>query len=244
MTILRYILIGFILTTHSHSMCTLEKLSTQHSTVIFDLDGTIINTESLWHNAVKLMLTKRNVIITPEEQDQIDQKVRGLSPIGWCKIFKQMYSLDDPIESLVEDMVYFAGELFETQLSFVPGFQKCHAKINNLGMKSAIASNSPDSIILKAARVLNLDQFFGTHIYGISCVNNVAKPNPHIFLYAAAQLGSSPQECVVIEDSPTGIRAAKAAGMKCIAINTSGLPHLLIEADLIIDSYDELAMLF
>ena len=92
-------------------------------------------------------------------------------------------------------------------------------------------------------KALPIEQLFGQHIYNITHVNNLGKPRPDIFLHAAKQLDIDPIACIVIEDSAHGIKAAKAAGMFCIGINTHGNPDQLKEADLIINGYHEIDLI-
>ncbi|MBM3887195.1 HAD family phosphatase, partial [Candidatus Dependentiae bacterium] len=80
---------------------------------------------------------------------------------------------------------------------------------------------------------------FGEHVYGIADVNYIPKPNPTLFLHVAKKLGVKPEECIVFEDSIYGFQAAKAAGMKCIAIKGPNNHHLLEHANAAIDSYHE-----
>ena len=77
-------------------------------------------------------------------------------------------------------------------------------------------------------------------LWEYSQINNICKPDPAIYLYAAQQLGVHPKNCVAFEDSIPGITAAKAAGMFCIGINTGKDRQALAQADHIIDHYDEL----
>jgi beta-phosphoglucomutase-like phosphatase (HAD superfamily) len=79
-------------------------------------------------------------------------------------------------------------------------------------------------------------------MYNISCVGNICKPRPDIYLHAAKKLGCAPAECIAIEDSAPGILAAKRAGMKCIGINTNRDITALKEADYIIESYSEVTL--
>jgi beta-phosphoglucomutase-like phosphatase (HAD superfamily) len=71
-------------------------------------------------------------------------------------------------------------------------------------------------------------------------VGNKSKPDPAIYLHAAEKLGSSPQECIVIEDAPNGIQSAKSAGMKCIGIATTFTKDKLVEADLIANGFEDI----
>ena len=87
---------------------------------------------------------------------------------------------------------------------------------------------------------LNLSALFEKKIYTLDKVGYRSKPNPDIFLYAAQQLQSSPENCVVIEDAPHGIDAAKNAGMWCIAITTTYDCGKLEKADFVVSAYTEI----
>jgi beta-phosphoglucomutase-like phosphatase (HAD superfamily) len=87
---------------------------------------------------------------------------------------------------------------------------------------------------------LNLSALFENKIYTLDKVGYRSKPNPDIFLYAAQQLGSLPESCVVIEDAPHGIDAAKRAGMRCIAISTTYDAGKLEQADFVVNAYAEI----
>lgn len=87
---------------------------------------------------------------------------------------------------------------------------------------------------------LQLDNFFGEHIYNISHVNNKYKPHPDLYLYAAQRLGIPPEECIAIEDSTHGVNAAVSAGMFCIGINTGNDKYALRHAQMIVDNYNQI----
>ena len=114
---------------------------------------------------------------------------------------------------------------------------------NNLrenSISSAIGTNAEKSsfdILIQTFRFREL--LLGTHLYCPENVNGKFKPNPSIYLHAAKALGAKPSECVVFEDSLTGLLAAKAAGMKCVIINHGQhLKHLSM-ADYQIHDYSQ-----
>lgn len=86
--------------------------------------------------------------------------------------------------------------------------------------------------------MLKIERFFDKHIYNVSRVNNI--PDPILYLYTAKQLNINPAQCIAIEDSAHGIKAAKSAGMYCIGINTAGNYEQLKESDIIVDSYSDI----
>ncbi len=87
---------------------------------------------------------------------------------------------------------------------------------------------------------MNLKCLFGENIFFISDVGGKGKPEPDIFLYAAKRLQSLVEECVVIEDAPLGIAAAKRAGMMCIALTTTYERAKLLEADVVVDDFAQI----
>ncbi len=121
----------------------------------------------------------------------------------------------------------------------VDGFLAFHEKAKKHNLKMAIATNTSSGRIAVINPIVSLDALFGEHIYTTSHVAQ-AKPSPDIYLHAAAQLNVAPHECIAVEDTHKGLRAAREAGMFCIGINTGNQPEHLALAHLKIDHYDEI----
>jgi beta-phosphoglucomutase-like phosphatase (HAD superfamily) len=145
-----------------------------------------------------------------------------------------IFDLDGTILFL-ENLRYTAN----TEGVLVDSFLAFHAKAKELNLKMAIATNASTQITQHATNVVGLDSLFAHHIYTASLVAK-GKPSPDIYLHAAAQLNVAPEECIVIEDSHNGLRAARDAGMFCIGINTGKQLEQLMLAHLKIDHYDEI----
>ena len=210
--------------------------------IIFDLDGTIIDTELMWADATKQMLLARGIEYNDTVRKDIHNKVHGLPPLKACAIVKNMFDLSETIQELAQEKSQRAHSLFVGNIRFIPGFTSFHQQLCKLNIKIAVATNCSLEFVSLADQELNLKFFFNEHLYSISHVENRSKPDPAVYLYAAQQIGMAPEECIAIEDSAAGIAAAKNAGMYCIGINTSGNRKNLENADIVCESYKEIEL--
>jgi HAD superfamily hydrolase (TIGR01509 family) len=213
----------------------------KYKAIIFDMDGTIVDTEHIWASATKDLIASKGVLVTPELEQELSKKLRGLAMFKSCEIIKDMINVKDSVEDLISEKSRLACLMYKAnKLKFIEGFENFHNEITNLNLKTGIATNADDLTLELTKQALNLEKFFGNHIYNITHVGNKHKPNPDLYLHAAKQLNLKPSECLAIEDSHHGIKAAKNAGMFCIGINTAQNKDLLKESDLIIDKYSEI----
>jgi beta-phosphoglucomutase len=121
----------------------------------------------------------------------------------------------------------------------IKGFLEFNKKLNRLKVKKIIATGSHKRNAFILLKSFGIENEFD--IVGCEDVKQ-RKPSPQLFLVAAERLNSEPKDCVVFEDSPVGIRAAKRVGMKCVALTTSTSMEVLEKEnpDLIIDDYTEI----
>ncbi len=210
--------------------------------IIFDLDGTIINTEDMWAEATKQMLIARGIEYTDVLKKEIHDQVHGLPPVKACAIVKQMLQLQDSADVLAEEKRARAQTLFSGNIRLIHGFETFYKKLYQYDIKTAVATNCDSRFVAIAEQEVKLSSFFKTHIYSIDCVENKNKPDPAIYVYAAKKLGVDTKKCIAIEDSAAGVLAAKNAGMFCIGINTARNKKNLIQADIIVNSYDEVSL--
>ena len=213
----------------------------KYKAIIFDMDGTIISTEIMWHTATQNVLDIYAPHLDQAKKDEIKIYLKGLALYESCKYIKKHSLLDVSAEEILQEKARQAHSLYHSLgLSFIPFFQEFHAKVKARNLKHAIATNATQESVDRTLTMLPLRDYFAEHIYNVDMVNRVCKPSPDIFLHAAKKIGVEPKDCIVIEDSAHGIKAAKAAGMYCIAINTGKDRHLLGEADEIVDCYTEI----
>lgn len=206
--------------------------------IIFDMDGVVVDSERLYDIADSEFLGRRGI---PFDKDRIVPLLAGKSMIDSSALLKEMFVLEGNVFALAAERRELIQRIYGASLSFVDGFRDFHENLLPHGVKTCIATASDDILLALADRKLGLSEIFGAErIFKISDVGNKSKPDPSIFLYAAERLSTMPQECIVIEDSPHGVAAAKNAGTYCIALTTTRPRVELGRANIVLDSYQEI----
>lgn len=212
----------------------------KYKAIIFDMDGTIIDTDHIWRQARHDMFQARGIPLSPELDAELERLCHGIALKQSCKTIKELGNIPDSVEHLIQEKSKRACDLYAISVRFIDGFLEFYDQTVQHNLKVSIATNADDQTVLVTDQRLNLRKLFGKHIYNISHVNFVGKPDPAIYRHAAEQLGVSPQDCIAIEDSAGGIKAATGAGMFCIGINTAKKPDLLKESHMIIQGYRDI----
>lgn len=201
------------------------------SCVVLDLDGTLVNTDGIVSEVLKVYLAK----FEKKWDGREALKIIGKTPIEAAAAIVDAYSL--PLSK--EDLITEISPMFSDQwckLKALPGAYRLINHLRGHGVKMALASNSPrDSIETKISYHPGWKESFSVVIGGDEVKEG--KPSPEIFLEAAKRLTVEPSKCLVIEDSLPGIAAAKAAEMDVVAVPS--LPkqsHLYTEATEVINS--------
>ena len=202
--------------------------------VIFDLDGVIIDSEHIHNATFKAYATELGFLVSDEDHDGYV----GCTLKQTYGSLKEKYDLKQEIDALVkgyEDRFMALLEDFKKE-GPIPGVDILIKDLYKNGVPLGLASSSCERYIRAVLELFELDKFFRVVVSGSHVERS--KPWPDIFLHAAQMLGTAPENCLVIEDSTNGVKAAKAAGMKCIAFrNPNSGTHDLSPADMIIDDF-------
>lgn len=207
-------------------------------TVIFDMDGVIIDTEPIHHHAFFAEFAELGIGVTEAEYATfLGQSTRNV--FQWLK---QEHGLPQDVEVLVQRKRELFNEVFDTDaaLDLLPGVRQLIEDLRRHNVQLVVASSASKATIARVFDRFGLGPAFTHRISGEDFAES--KPHPAIFLRAAELAGTPISECIVIEDAANGIAAAKAAGIYCIAYAS---PHSegqnLHQADRIVRDFAELS---
>lgn len=206
-------------------------------TVIFDMDGVLVNSEPLHHEVSLVQFKNLNI----EVSDDVFATFTGNSNKMIYQKLKDKFQLQQEIEELVLEKNNLFIEAFDKKedLYLMPGVKDLIIDLHKNGIQLIVASSSEMAIINKVFKRFDLDQYFTHKVSGEDFPQS--KPNPAIFLKAAYYSKAPIEECLIIEDSTNGIKAAKAAGIYCIAYKSEGVDSQDQSlADLIVYDYKDL----
>lgn len=205
----------------------MNEVKNKIKAVIFDMDGTIVKTEHIWHKVVVDVLAECGVKELTQDHKELLKELSGSGMQHSCRFLKEKFELKESVDYLRERKIELAHTYFEQNLEFIDGFELFHAVLQKHAIPTSIATNADRNSLNRISNKLNFTRFFGSNMYCVADVNFVPKPSPDLFLHSASMLGAIPDDCVVFEDSNVGFEAAKAAGMKCVGIqNIFNQSHL------------------
>ncbi|WP_338839478.1 HAD family hydrolase [Flavobacterium ginsenosidimutans] len=207
-------------------------------TVIFDMDGVIVDTEPVHRYAYYLQFSELNIEV-PEE---MYTSFTGFSTRNTFQTLKSYFpTVEQEVEDLIQRKRTIFNDAFDTKedLYLLDGVEDLIKDLYKNGLQLILASSASKVTIDRVFTRFNLHQYF-THIVSGEDFPQ-SKPNPAIFIHAASLSVAPKEECIIIEDSTNGVKAAKGAGIYCVGYRSEH-SHLqdLSEADLVIDHFSEL----
>ena len=174
--------------------------------ILFDLDGTLVDSEQLGTQAIIDLLPELD-----ESLESLTHRYRGHELAAIFRDIEHRLQLRLP-NNFVGSYRARMAELFEAELQAFPGADKM---LSQLDQAKCIASGGPLDKIQRSLRIAKLQRHFGANIFSSYEIKSW-KPEPNLFVHAAAQMGYTPDQCVVIEDSEVGVQAAEAANMRVL----------------------------
>jgi HAD superfamily hydrolase (TIGR01509 family) len=204
--------------------------------VIFDMDGVIVDSEPIHIEIDKKVLK----ICGINADDEMLRPYIGVSNPDMWKDLKEKHDLPLSVDELIKLQNEIKIKVFsESGLKAIDGIKELLADLKHNNIISAVASSSPRFFIETVLKITGVGGFFKDILSGEEVERG--KPFPDVFLRTAQMLKVAPEECIVIEDSENGVKAALAAGMKCVGFaNPNSGPQDLTGASSIVDSIREL----
>lgn len=205
------------------------------SALIFDMNGVIVDDER-FHQASWRQLCKEHGFVLSE--DQFKHNVFGRTERDTLNYLFQKQMTDVELAPYLEERVKIAIELYKPEICLTEGLEIFLKDLKEHQIPTAIATSARWPYTNFVLDTLKIRNYFQAIVTADDIQNG--KPNPEIYLKAAEKIGVNPKLSIAVEDSVSGIRAAKAAGMYVIGITTTHVRKELELADMVINSFKEI----
>lgn len=206
-------------------------------TVIFDMDGVIVDTEPVHKYAYYKHFEELNI----EVSEELYASFTGNSTRNVFQRIKDKFQLNDDVEDLILRKRFLFNDAFDTKedLFLIEGVEDLIKELHQSGIELILASSASKGTIQRVFNRFNLHQYFAHTVSGEDFPKS--KPHPAIFLHAASLSIHPKENCIVIEDSTNGVAAAKAADIYCVGYRSSNSKlQDLTKADLIVNHFNEI----
>ncbi len=180
--------------------------------VIFDMDGTLIDSMWVWRDVDDEFLKDRGF----SNDKQHEFGIEGMSFEETAVYFKEFYHLPESVEEIMDHWNQMAYDRYANDVPYKKGAKELLKACREAGLKTAIATSNIRTLAEATGRRLGFDRYIDVMVTAAEVKKG--KPSPDIYLKAAEKLSVSPGECLVFEDLCQGIRAGRAAGMRVCAV--------------------------
>ena len=200
--------------------------------IVFDLDGLLLESEQVWDAAREELVRKRG----GRWHERAQRDMMGMSSPEWSRYVHEQLGVPDPPEEISAEVVRRLERLYRERLPVIPGAREAVERLAGR-WPLALASSSNRELIDLALELMGVAQDFAATVSSEEVARG--KPAPDVYLEAARRLAVDPKAAAAVEDSHNGIRSAKAAGMRVVAIPNRHFPpdeEALAQADVVLDS--------
>jgi HAD superfamily hydrolase (TIGR01509 family) len=204
--------------------------------VVFDLDGVLIQSEEVWDSVRERYVRERG----GRYDEEVQRAMMGMSAPEWSAYLHEEAGVPDEPDAVNRDVVARMLEAYRRELPLLPGAVEA-VRRTAAAFPLALASSSNREVFEAVLELAGLAGCFRSTVSSEEVARG--KPAPDVYLEAARRLDTAPERCAAVEDSHAGIRSAKAAGMRVVAIPNAGYPpdeEALALADAVVPSLDEL----
>ncbi len=204
--------------------------------VIFDMDGVLIDTFEAHFESWKIVTRQDQTEMTRQQfAETFGRTSREIIAYLWPEKAGDAAAVSDFDNRKEEAFRQIISEKFPP----MPGVIELLTSLASEGILMAVGSSAPPENVALVIEKLAASDLFAALVTGRDVTRG--KPDPQVFLLAAKRLGVPPERCVVVEDAPMGLKAARAAGMQCVGMASTGrIRGQLSDADLVVDSLTEL----
>lgn len=206
--------------------------------VLFDLDGTLVESMSMWGD-IDVDYLKKFHIPVPEG---LQKAIEGLSMYQTAVYFKENFAIEDSLENIMDEWNRMAYKKYTTEIPLKPGVRAFLDVLKSKNIPCGIATSNSRILTEAILKSHQVENYFSVMVTGDEMTNG--KPDPEVYLEAARKLGVAPEHCLVFEDIPFGIMAGKRAGMTVCAVeddySMNDMEEKIRLADFYIKSYEEL----
>ncbi|NCB94078.1 MAG: HAD family phosphatase [Clostridia bacterium] len=199
--------------------------------VLFDLDGTLVDSMWMWKDIDIEYLGKHGYDLPPELQKDIE----GMSLTETASYFKNRFSLKENLEEIKMEWMDMARDKYSCQVPLKPGARDFLEHLKSHGIRTGIASSNGIELVHTVLKSQKVDGYLDS--IHTCCDVSRGKPHPDIYLLVADELRVSPCECLVFEDIPMGLLAGKRAGMKTCAVEDAFSAKQRVEKKKLADYY-------
>lgn len=209
------------------------------NTVIFDMDGVIVDTEPVHRYAYFKHFDELNVLVT----DEMFATYTGNSTRNVFQKLKETFEINHEVEDLIQRKRAIFNDAFDTKedLYLIDGVEHLIKNLHKNGFEIIVASSASKVTIDRVFKRFHLHQYFSHIVSGEDFPKS--KPHPAIFEYAASLSKFLKNECIVIEDSWNGVEAAVNAGIFCVGYNSEhSKMQDISKANIVVNHFDELTI--